>query len=84
MNAEEAKARSMNNSKVKDIITSINQAIELASSNGEFKIFYSIPLGKDLSDDEKRVVIEHFKDKGFNVHFREDRFIRDELVVRWG
>ena len=84
MNAEEAKARSMNNSKVKDAIASINERIESASSDGEFKIFYSIPMGKKLSHDEERVLVEHFKKKGFKVHFNEDSFIGNDLVVRWG
>lgn len=84
MNAEEAKAKSMNNSKVKDVIASINARIKWASANGEFKIFYSIPMGKKLSHDEERVLVEHFKEKGFNVHFNEDSFIGNDLVVRWG
>ena len=84
MNAEEAKERSMNNSKAKDIISSINERIEWASSDGEFKVFYSIPIFKELTNDEVRVVVEHFKEKGFNVLLKEDKFIGDELVVRWG
>ena len=67
MNAEEAKERSMNNSKAKDIISSINERIEWASSDGEFKVFYPIPVFKELSNDEERVVVEHFKEKGYKT-----------------
>lgn len=84
MNAKEAKERSINNSKVKDVISSINKGIEQASSNGQFKILYSTPAGKELSNDEERVVVEHFKDKGFNVLLKEDKFIGNDLIVRWG